>query len=81
MNADQSELLLSFKDEILREFGCLRRDVNKVKTQESPFVSSDGQRLYEHSQIFMHGESLLKPPQSPKVSFREATEFVPYFDD
>jgi len=77
-DADQSELLLSFKDEILRELGCFRRDVDKMKTQESPFVSPDGQRLYE--QTFMHGESLLEVPQSPKVSFREATESVPYFD-
>jgi len=77
-DADQSELLLSFKDEILRELSCLRRDVDKIKIQESPLVTPDGQRPYE--QTFMHGESLLESPQSPKVSFREATESVPYFD-
>jgi len=50
------------------------------KTQETSFAFSDGQRPYEHSQTFMHGESLLEPPQSPNVSFREATESIPHFD-
>jgi len=34
MNADQSELFISFKDEILREISCLRRDVDKMKAQD-----------------------------------------------
>jgi len=80
MDPDQSELFISFKDEILRELSCLRRDVDKIKAQEFSFAFSDGQRPYEHSQTFMHEESLLESPQSFKVSFREAMKSVPHFD-
>jgi len=41
-DADQSELLLSFKDEILRELSCLRRDVDKIKTRNLPSLFSTG---------------------------------------
>ncbi|KYN22064.1 hypothetical protein ALC57_05540 [Trachymyrmex cornetzi] len=76
-----SDLLLSFKDEILRELNNLHRDVDKIKYQDPLFMPTDGQRQFEqHSQIFHHGDNSTESSRSPKISFREATESVPYFD-
>jgi len=80
-NCDRDDMLISFKDDILRELGCLKRDVEKIKNPNPSLISPEGQRLFDqHSQRFLHGEISNDLSQQPKVSFRDATETVPSFD-
>jgi len=78
---DREDILLSFKDDILRELGSLKRDVEKIKNLDPSPIPSDGQRLFEQqSQEFFHNETSNDLLQQPRVSFRDATETVPSFD-
>ncbi|KYQ49637.1 hypothetical protein ALC60_11284 [Trachymyrmex zeteki] len=71
------DLLLSFKEELLRELSSLRRDVDQIKYQDPSYTLTDAQRQY---QTFPPEDNLSEVSQMPKISFREATESVPYFD-
>lgn len=80
-NPDTIELLASFKNEILRELKDIRRDVDTFRSRELNSTPLDTQRSHEpHSPSPLHGNSALEDSQTPKVSFREATDTVPIFD-
>jgi hypothetical protein len=69
--------MISFKEDLLAEVEELRREVTHLRRNKSPRREPSAQPLLDD---FVGHNELLSTPQIPKVSFREATDSVPFFD-
>lgn len=77
---DISEILATFRDEILCKVGRFKDEVNANHGRYFASAPSKGQRAYESYRESETAETAHEVPMNPKVSFREATESVPSFD-